>query len=238
MTEARPDAAGAPEVDRPEAEVETVSGEPPARPALVEAMGGRRGLFDSGLPVIVFVFANSLVTAFTDPQTGLRAALVAAVVAGLVVVGVRIARRETLQQALSGFFALALAVWLANRSGDPRDFHLPHILWQIGYGTVFLLSALLGRPVIGYIYAAVDGLDPSWRADRRLRRVFTVATLGWFALFATRASVLGSLYLMDRSGLLGAARLVMGWPLTITAVALTIAYVKRARAPRPSAPLG
>jgi hypothetical protein len=82
---------------------------------------------------------------------------------------------------------------------------------------------------VGYIYAAVDGLDPSWRADRRLRRVFTIATLGWFALFATRAAVLGTLYLMDRSGWLAAARLVMGWPLTIGAVAATIAFVKRAR---------
>ena len=216
-------AADAPEDER------TLSGERAAQPALIDAMGGKRGLFDSGLPVIVFVFFNSLVTAFTDNDTGLRAALVAALVAGLVVVAVRLSRRESLQQALSGFFALAFAVWLANRSGEARDFHLPHILWQIGYGTAFLLSVVLGRPLIGYIYAAVDGLDSSWRHDRRLRRVFAVATLGWFALFAARATVLGTLYLMDRSGWLAAARLVMGWPLTIAAVAGTIAWVRRSR---------
>lgn len=207
----------------------TLSGEPAARPALIEAMGGKRGLFDSGLPVIVFVFFNSLVTAFTDADTGLRAALVAALGSGLLLVALRLRRRETLQQALSGFFALAIAVWLANRSGDARDFHLPHILWQIAYGSVFLVSIVIGRPLVGYIYAAVDGLDSSWRDDRRLRRVFTIATLGWFALFASRAAVLGTLYLMDRSGWLAAARLVMGWPLTIAAVAGTIAWVKRAR---------
>ena len=213
----------------PDEQDRTLSGEPAARPALLDAMGGRRGLFDSGLPVIVFVFFNSLVTAFSDAETGLRAALVAALVSGLVLVAVRLARRETLQQALSGFFALAIAVWLANRSGEARDFHLPHILWQIGYGSAFLVSAVIGRPLVGYVYAAVDGLDPSWRADRRLRRVFTVATLGWFAVFATRAAVLGTLYLMDRSGWLAAARLVMGWPLTIAAVAGTVAWVKRER---------
>ena len=207
----------------------TLSGAPAARPALIDALGGKRGLFDSSLPVLVFVFVNSLVTAFTDAATGLRAALVAALVSGVVIVGLRLSRRETLQQALSGFFALAIAVWLANRSGEARDFHLPHILWQIGYSSAFLVSVVIGRPVIGYIYAAVDGLDPSWRADRRLRRVFTVATLGWVTLFATRATVLGTLYLMDRSGWLAAARLVMGWPLTIAAVAGTIAWVKRGR---------
>ena len=234
MTERPVSARPVPDRDEPLAaepaeDDDTLSGEPPAKPALIEAMGGKRGLFDSSLPVIVFVFFNSLVTAFTDAETGLRAALVAALASGVVLVALRLRRRETLQQALSGFFALAIAVWLANRSGEARDFHLPHILWQVAYGSGFLLSVLIGRPLVGYIYAAVDGLDSSWRADRRLRRVFTIATLGWFALFATRAAVLGTLYLMDRSGWLAAARLVMGWPLTIGAVAATIAFVKRAR---------
>jgi hypothetical protein len=35
---------------------------------------------------------------------------------------------------------------------------------------------------------------------------------------------------MDRPGLLAGARLLMGWPLTIAAVALTVAYVRAARA--------
>lgn len=217
------------EATEPAEDAGTVSGAAPARPALLDAMGGKRGLIDSSLPVLVFVVVNPLVTAVTDADTGLRAALVAALVGGAVVVGLRLSRRQTLQQALSGFFALALAVWLANRSGDARDFHLPHILWQLAYGAAFGLSALVGRPVVGYVYAAVDGLDPSWRQDRRLRRVFTVATLGWFAVFALRAAVLGTLYLLDRSGWLAAARLVMGWPLTIGAGAATIAYVKRSR---------
>jgi hypothetical protein len=34
---------------------------------------------------------------------------------------------------------------------------------------------------------------------------------------------------MDRPGLLAASKLLMGWPLTIAAVALTVAYVKRRR---------
>ena len=49
-------------------------------------------------------------------------------------------------------------------------------------------------------------------------------------VFATRAAVQGTLYVLDRPGLLAAARLLMGWPLTIAAVALTVAGVKRARA--------
>jgi Protein of unknown function (DUF3159) len=214
----------------PAADDAVLPAEAPARQAaLVDAFGGRRGLFDSTLPVLVFVFVNSLATAAWDSRTGLRVALGAALAAGLVVVALRLARRQTVQQAFSGFLALALAAWLANRSGEARDFHLPHILYQIAYGAAFLVSVLLRRPLVGYVYAAVDGLT-GWRDDRRLRRVFTVATLGWAAVFGTRAVVLGSLYLADRSGWLAVARLVLGWPVTISAVAATIAYVRRTRA--------
>lgn len=207
----------------------TLSGEPAARPAMIEALGGKRGLIDSGLPAVVFVFVNSVVTAFTDRDAGLRSALVAAVVVGLGVVGLRLVRRETLQQALSGFFALAIAVFFAARSGEARDFFLPGILINVAYAAVFLGSALVARPLVGYVYAAVDGLAATWRDDRRLRKVFAVATVGWALVFAARAAVQGTLYAMDRPGLLAAARLLMGWPLTIAAVALTIAWVKRGR---------
>ena len=225
MTDARPDTEPAARDEDPR----TVSGAPATQPALVEALGGKRGMVDSGLPAVVFVFANSVVTAFADKDTGLRAALVAAVVTGLGIVALRLRRRETLQQALSGFFALAVAVFFAARSGEARDFFLPGILINLAWAAVFVGSVVVARPFVGYLYAAVDGLT-GWREDRRLRRVFSVATLGWAGVFVLRAVVQGSLYLADRPGWLAAARLLMGWPLTILAVAATIAYVKRARA--------
>ena len=211
------------------AQPSTVSGEPPATPALVEALGGKRGLVDSGLPAVVFVFVNSVVQVVADRDTALQAALAAAVLTGVATVALRLSRKEPLQQAVSGFLGLALAVFFAARSGEARGFFLPGIWINIGYGALFLGSALVGRPIVGAIYAAVDGLGARWREDARLRRVFSYATVGWALVFGTRAAVQGTLYLLDRPGLLAAARLLMGWPLTIAAVALTVAYVKRAR---------
>ena len=218
----------------PEARPDTVSGEPAAKPALVEALGGKRGLVDSGLPAVIFVFVNSVVQAFSDRETALNAALIAAVATGVAVIVLRLVRKETLQQAISGFLGLAIAVFFARRSGEARGFFLPGIFINIAYGTVFLGSAIIGRPIVGAIYAAVDGLDKRWREDPRLRRIFVYASIGWAMVFASRAGVQGVLYLMDRPGLLAAARLLMGWPLTIAAVALTVAYVKRAREKKPA----
>jgi hypothetical protein len=169
-----------------------------------------------------------------DRDTGLDAAIAAAIATGVGVLVLRLVRRETLQQAISGFLGLAVAVWFARRSGEARGFFLPGIFFNIGYGLVFLASALIGRPLVGAIYAAVEGLDSRWREDRRLRRVFAYASIGWALVFASRAVVQGTLYVMDRPGLLAAARLLMGWPLTIGAVALTLAYVKRARVLAPT----
>ncbi len=212
------------------AEGSTVSGEPSARPALVEALGGKRGLIDSGLPAVLFVFVNSVVAVFASRDTALRAALISALVCGAGIVVLRLLRKETVQQAVSGFIGLAIAVFFAARSGEARGFFLPGIYINMAYGAAFLVSAVIGRPLVGAIYAAVDGLDKRWREEPRLRRIFAAATVGWSLVFASRAVVQGVLYAMDRPGLLAAARLLMGWPLTIAAVALTVAYVSRARA--------
>ena len=210
----------------------------PSRPALVEAMGGKRGLIDSGLPAVVFVFVNSVVQAFSARDTALNAAIAASVACGLAVIVLRLVRKETLQQAVSGFLGLAVAVFFARRSGEARGFFLPGIFINIAYGVAFLGSALVSRPVVGYVYAAVEGLDARWREDVRLRRTFAVASLGWALVFASRAVVQTVLYVMDRPGLLAASKLLMGWPLTIAAVALTVAYVRRRRVvpdPEPAA---
>ncbi len=226
-----PDRATAPPADSTEpSDPSTLSGAHPTKPALIEALGGKRGLVDSGLPAVVFVFVNAVVTAAADRDAGLRAALGAAIATGLAVVALRLLRKEPLQQAVSGFLGLAVAVFFAARSGEARDFFLPGIYVNVAYGLAFLVSAVVGRPLVGVIYAAVDGLDASWRDDRRLRRAFGVATVGWTLVFVSRAVVQTVFYNLDRTGLLATSKLLMGWPLTILAVAGTVAYVKRARA--------
>lgn len=201
-------------------------------PALVESLGGKRGLVDSGLPAVVFVLVNAVVDAFGPRITALHVAIGAAVLTGLAIVVLRLIRHETVQQAVSGFLGLGLAVFFAARSGQARDFFKPGIYINAGYGLVFLLSAIVRWPLVGAIYAALDGLGTTWRRDRRLMRVFTFATVGWALVYGSRALVQALLYRANQTELLAASRLLMGWPLTILAVAVTVAYVKRSH-PQP-----
>lgn len=205
----------------------TVSGEKPLRPALVEQLGGKRGLVDSGLPAVVFVGVNSIVDAFAARSTALRSAIAAAVLCGLVIIALRLYRKETVQQAVSGFLGLGIAVFFAARSGEARDFFKPGIYINAVYGSVFLGSVLVGRPLVGAIYSALDGLGDTWRTNPRLRRVFSVATVGWAAVFGLRAVVQVIFYNADRPDLLAISKLLLGWPLTIAAVAATVWFVRR-----------
>jgi hypothetical protein len=205
----------------------TISGEHPLGPALVEQLGGKRGLVDSGLPAVVFVGVNSLVDVFATRSVALRSAIISAVVCGLVIIAIRLVRKEPVRQAASGFLGLAIAVFFAARTGRARDFFIPGIVINVTYCGVFLLSAMIGRPIVGAIYGAMDGLGDTWRTVARLRRVFTIATIGWAAIFATRALVQVLFYNADRPGLLAVSKLLLGWPVTIGAVAITVSYVRR-----------
>lgn len=195
--------------------------EPRRPPLLVESIGGWRGLFDSGLPVVVFVGANA--------AAGLTAAIWAAVSCGGLLLVLRLVRRETVQQAVSGFLAVALAAYIASRTGEAKGFFLLGIWASFVYAGLFLASVLVRWPLVGVVWEYVDGGGGRWRKDRPLLRVYTGMTLVWVAVFLSRGLVQRFLYDEDRTGWLAVARLSMGYPLTIGALALTIIAVRRVR---------
>ncbi len=113
------------------------------RHMVLEQLGGWRGMVDASLPTIAFIVANGI--------GGLTVGIWAAVVSAVLVFVLRLARRESLQQAISGLFAVAVAVVIAARSGEARDFFVLGIIRNAAIGLVLLGSVPLRRPVIGYI---------------------------------------------------------------------------------------
>lgn len=200
------------------------------RPAVARYIGGRRGFVDGALPPVGFVAVNALASAFMPRPDALKAAIATAVGTGLALLALRLARREPLQQAVRGLIGLALAAVFAARSGEARSFFLPGIYVDAAWAAILAGSILVGRPLIGSIHAAIFGRGAAWRRDAGLRRAFALVTLGWSAVYATRALVQAGFYRADEAGLLAASKLVLGWPLTILAVVLTLTYVRRATA--------
>jgi uncharacterized protein DUF3159 len=190
--------------------------------ALENLLGGNRGILDVALPPVTFVSVNA--------ATSLHVAIYAALGAAVLLLVVRLARREPLRHALSGFVAVAIATGFAAWSGNARDYFLPGILINLGYGVAFGLSALLRWPALGVVLAPLEGLDDDWRLDPEVRRPFSRATWMWTGLFALRAGVQGWFYLADRPGWLAVAKLITGWPLFVVALSPTLTQVRRATA--------
>ncbi len=195
------------------------------RQQILDSMGGWSGTIVAAIPPVVFVIVNAV--------TGLRTAIGAAVAAGVLVAGYRMARRQPVQQALTGLFSVAIAAAIAARTGEARGFFLLGIAAAFGYAAVFAVSLLVRRPLVGVIW---EYLDPSplpvgqrWYRLRELRRAYDVATLAVLAMFLARAVVQLSLFQENRTGLLAATKLAMGLPLYLAVVGVVIWVVRRAR---------
>jgi len=188
---------------------------------VVRQLGGWRGMLESSVPVAVFVVANIL--------TELRPALWAAVGSVVLLAAFRLVRRESPRQALNGVAGIAVAAFVAARTGRAENFYLPGILIGAAYGLAFTVSLLVRRPLVGVAWAFLTGAGPGWRDDRRLARTFTLLTVAWAALFLVRAGVQGGMYLADASATaLGIARLAMGYPPLVLLLLVTVWQVRKA----------
>ncbi len=196
---------------------------------LLEQIGGVAGLIYSSLPIVVFVPASSVF--------GLRVAVLAALGVAAAVLVWRLARRESTQPAVSGFFGVAVCAVIAYLMGDSKGYFLLGIWTSLVWAVVFAASILVRRPVVGYTWSWASGQSMAWRELRAAVYAYDVATLTWALVFGSRFVVQRLLYNADQTGWLGVARIAMGWPLTALAAVVTylaVKYVQRALDARPA----
>ena len=202
----------------------TEPGEQTSRPrgaAVLEQIGGVRGLIYSSLPVVVFVPMSS---AF-----GLLPAIGAAIAVATLILLWRLLRRDSVQPAISGFFAVGISALIAYLVGASKGYFLLGIWMSLFWSVVFTVSVVIRRPVVGYIWGWVNRHDRSWRGVRRAVLAYDVATLVWVAVFTARFVVQHHLYDADKTGWLGVARIAMGWPLTALAALVTYLAIRAAQ---------
>jgi hypothetical protein len=245
------------------------------RHLVLDQLGGWRGMVDASLPTIAFIVANSV--------GGLRVGIWSALGAALLVFLLRLVRRESVQQAFSGLFAVGVAVAIAAYSGQARDFYVIGIVRNVAIGVVLLGSVLVRWPLVGVIaeflspshlgamaaheahppglrgrlHRASAALRPGerdpdtgeraadpeaechWRDDPRLVRAYGWLTVLWGVVFLARAAITGPLYLQsgdDDATALGVVSLLLGIPVTVVELAVTLWVVARLHRHRASPP--
>lgn len=196
---------------------------------LLEQIGGVSGVIYSSLPIVVFVPTSNLF--------GLRVAIVAALGVAAAVLVWRLARRQSSQPAISGFFGVAVCALIAYLVGESKGYFLLGIWSSLAWAVVFAASMVIRRPAVGYIWSWASGQPQTWRELRAAVYAYDLATLTWALVFAARFVVQRLLYNADQTGWLGVARIAMGWPLTAAAAVVTylaVKYVQRALDERPA----
>lgn len=185
--------------------------------SMAEAVGGPLGVAESSLPFIAFTIA--WVASGRDVVFG----AVVAVAISAVLAGLRLIKGEPVRFALSGLFAVALGAFVAARTGDASGFFLPGILINAGSLSAYLISILIGRPLLGLIVSQFTGEGPGWYTDPARRRFYSRASWIWVGVFGLRLSIQLPLYLSDSVAPLATARVITGLPLF--ALALWLSYL-------------
>lgn len=200
------------------------------RHRLAEALGGRRGVLEAAIPTAVFTVVFLVLH-------DLRLAIVVSVACAVVFLGARVVQRTTPQFALNALVGIAIGTlfaWRAARNGgDAGDqalaYFLPGLLYNAGYAVFLGLSAVAGWPLVGFLVGSVTGDPTGWHADRAVVRLCSRLTWVLALPCVIRVVVQGPVYLAGSRGwwdtdtavgVLGGAKLAMGWPLQVAAFAV------------------
>lgn len=191
------------------------------RDKVMGALGGKKGLIDSGLPAVVFLILFNL-------KHDLKTALTGAVILSLLLAIVRLAKKDSVQHAASGLFGVLICAYFANKSGNASDFYIPKLLTNLGYGTVYLIANLAGWPILGLVLGPLLGENFLWRNDPARKKAYINASWIWIAMFFLRVAVQYPIYRSGNINLLGTVNLAMGYPLFFAAAYLSWLVIKSA----------
>ena len=178
---------------------------------VLNALGGKRGLIDSGLPALVFLIV------FNISGKDVDTALYAAVALSILLTLLRLIKRETIQHAFSGLIGVGICALISKRTGNAADFYLPGLWINAAYGLLYAITNLVKWPILGVMLGPILGENLLWRKDPARLNAYIKAGWLWVAMFAARLIVQYPLYKSGNINALGTARLLMGYPLFLLA---------------------
>jgi hypothetical protein len=193
---------------------------------IADQLGGVRGMVESSIPVLAFVIVTTV--------WELRPALIISVATALLIAGYRLYRRQSVRHAVNGLVGIGIGALVAWRTGSPKDFYVPGILFSLGYGLAMVASVIARRPLVGWIWSVIaDRGRTRWFDDSGLRRTFGWLTLLWAATYLAKVGVNSWVYFaeglseLEKANILGIMRIALGFPPYALLVALTVWAVRR-----------
>jgi hypothetical protein len=194
------------------------------RRQLTKALGGKRGTVEAAVPTAAFAIAWMA-------THQLELALGVSIGAAVVLLAARLVQRQTLQFVLTSMIGIAVAAFFALRSGKAEDAFLPGIMYNAVVAAAVIFSIIVRWPFIGFLIGSVTGDPTGWRKDPAILRLCTKLTWLFVLPNVIRVAVQWPIYLTGNVGLLAAAKIALGWPLFVGALALMLAVLARGHTP-------
>ena len=191
---------------------------------LSQSLGGMRGMMESAVPFVGFTVA-------WVASRQLYLALGVAVGAALIMAVIRLAQRQSLKYVAQAVFPTAIAALVATRTGRAEDIFLPGILYNGALALLSLFTVAIRRPLVGFIIGAAVGEPTGWAKDRGLVRMTTKLTLVLAVPYITRFVIQMPLFLAGQVVWLAVAKVALGWPLLVAALAVIGVMLSKGKTP-------
>jgi hypothetical protein len=189
-----------------------------------KALGGPRGMLEGALPFVAFTAAWVI-------GKQLLPAIIAAVGIAVVLAVIRLVQRQPIRYVLQAVVPTVVAVVVAARTGRAEDAFVPGIMYNAALAAIAIITIAVGRPLFGFVIGAALGDPTGWAADRGLVRMMSKLTAVMAISYTIRVIVQLPLFLSHQVLLLGIAKVVLGWPLLIAALAVIGVMLSRGRTP-------
>jgi hypothetical protein len=198
---------------------------------LAALLGGRRGAVDATLPGVGYVVGWALAERFAPGSWSIAVGCAAAAAVAVVVAVVRLRARSAPRAIVLGLLGVAVAAVIALRTGRAVDFFFIQVASNAASALGWTSSIAVRWPLLGVIVGLVLGQRTRWRRDPDLLRGYLRASWVWVGQYLVRLAVFVPLYLGDQVVVLGAARVLLSWPLIAACLAMSWWVLRRSLPP-------
>jgi hypothetical protein len=201
------------------------------RHQLSVSLGGIRGMAEAALPFVAFTICWVLTR---ELYASLGAALGVAVILALI----RLGQRSSLKFVAQAILPIAIAAFIASRTGRAEDIFLPGILYNGALALISALTIVARVPLVGFIIGAAIGDPAGWMKDRGLVRMTGKLTAVLAVPYILRFVIQLPLFLTHQVVWLGVSKVVLGWPLLVAALFAIGLLLSKGRTPMEDSALG
>lgn len=161
-----------------------------------------------------------ILNAFIDLKTSIIISMVLAFLVSLY----RIIKSQKLIYSFGGLLGVIIASSFAYFAGNAASYFLPKIISSAFLLIASIVSLIIGRPLAIIVSHISRGWELNWYLRGDIKPAYTEVTIVWMILILVRLLLQISLFRQASIFILGWASIILGMPMTLTVLILSLIY--------------